>query len=140
MARFLPNHRIRATGRAFDAVASTDAFAMQQAMNDVKVAMSEMGAVAAPTVAGLARGVPSAASAFGELPGPAQNAIVAVGGMVAIGGPVLSTVGRMTTNIGGLVTSFRKMGTASQVAAGGFLGGVDVGHHSIPSRSTRSRS
>jgi TP901 family phage tail tape measure protein len=96
---------------AFDAVAGTSAFEMEQAMTDITTALTEIGTVVAtniaPIISGFADVVTFLADAFGSLPGPIQTVAVALGALAIPMGAGLIAWGRYGDSIRSAATSMR---------------------------------
>ena len=93
------------TGEAFGAAAETDAFKMQQAMNDLKVALVEVGAVIGPIVADVAGGVSDLAGAFSDLDPTLQKIVIGIAGAAAAAGPLLIVTGSLVRSYATLRTT-----------------------------------
>lgn len=87
---------------AFDAVAKTTGFKLNQAWADIQVAAIKVGDVVGPIVANLASSVAGLATAFADLPKPAQDALLIFGGYAAVLGPLLSIAGKVAEGLGKL--------------------------------------
>ena len=96
------------TSGAFAAFSETDAAKMQKALAELQTAMIELGSSLAPTVASLASSVGDIAKAFRDLPGPAQQALIAVAGLFALLGPVSSSIGKVANNLDRLQSIARR--------------------------------
>ena len=111
------------TGDAFNTTSQTAGFKMQQALNDMKVALIGVGDVILPLVAGMAEKVSMLANAFTALPSPLKNVIVVFGGLLAAVGPVLFIAGKLmaawvsaTASISTAVLFLRTRFTTAMVA------------------------
>lgn len=91
---------------AFDAVSDTSAFKMKQAFNDIKVALTEVGAVLLPFAAKAAGVLSDLIGWFSDLPAPVQNAALAMAALAAAGGPVLMIAGNVMKSWSLLNTTF----------------------------------
>lgn len=88
--------------RAFDQTSKTSAFRFQQALADIQRDLVELGSVALPVVSGLLGPITNLINAFGSLPKPVQEAVLA-GSL--LGGAFLTVAG-----VGGLAAaSFLQM-------------------------------
>lgn len=100
-----------------DTLDPADKFAM--AMNGVKVVGYEVGATLletlAPAIEKLGEFVKGLAEKWAKLSPETQGFILKMAGLVAVIGPALSIIGRMTIGIGGLITILPKL-------IGGFTG------------------
>lgn len=70
---------------------------MQIAKAEMENASAEIGAALLPLVSNLAGGVADLAAGFSDLPEPVQNGVLAIAGMVAASGPILTVAGRVST-------------------------------------------
>lgn len=86
-------------GEAFSNAADTDAFKLEQALAEIQTAMIELGNVLLPIVADIAGGIAGLARFFADLPGPVQTVIAALGGLLAVGGPVVFIAGSLVRNL-----------------------------------------
>jgi TP901 family phage tail tape measure protein len=124
-----------ALGTAYDAVAGTDAFALKQAMTDVKASLTEVGMVLLPLAADVVGPVAGAfadiASAIADLPAPLRGLVLGFIGLAAAAGPILSIGGSMVRNFesikGGAAlvsTGLQRLGmsASTSTAALGYLG------------------
>lgn len=94
----------------------------QMTMNSLKVTGAEIGNALATVVAPMLRQVAelaqSAAEWFKGLDESTQQNIVRFAGLVAAVGPIVSIIGRVTTGIGGLITTGGKLVTMFNTAGG----------------------
>lgn len=104
-----------ALGEAFATTADTDAFKMRQAMADVQAAMVTLGAILLPIAADIATAIADLATWFGDLPGPVQGFMIAIGGLVAVMGPLLVLGGSIVKNFGQIKVALG--GTAGPLGA-----------------------
>ena len=84
------------TDQAFEAVADTAGFKTKQALAQLEAAAIAIGDALLPLVGALATGVGALATAFSGLPQPIQTGIVALAGMAAMAGPVLTVYAKLT--------------------------------------------
>lgn len=84
---------------AFEAVAGTNAFAMDQAMVDIKTALTELGLVIAeaiiPVIQTLVPIITTMVGIFTSLPGPIQSVVIALGALALPAGLAMRSMGRM---------------------------------------------
>ena len=99
-------------GEAFDEVASTDAFALKQSLQEVTTELQGLGADLAPIVADVASFGGDLVGIFSDLPGPIQNAAIAAGGLAATAGPALYVIGGVAQ--GAAAASRAAQGAAAQ--------------------------
>ena len=90
------------TGEAFDAVAKTGAFQLQQAMVTLKTALIEVGDIIAPIISDLANKFKDLVGAFRELPDEAKQMVVIAGAVAAAIGPLLIVAGQLVGAIGAI--------------------------------------
>ena len=94
----------------------------QMTMNSLKVTGAEIGnslaTVVSPMLQHVAEIAKSAAEWFGGLDESTQQNIVRFAGFIAAAGPVVSIVGRITTGVGGLITTGGKLVTMFNAAGG----------------------
>lgn len=118
-----------AAAEAFEGAAQDSGFKLRQSMSEVQVAAIELGDQFAPMAAGVAGGIADIASGFGSLPGPAKVGVLAILGMAAAAGPILTVAGRVrqlrgeldrlgAAGVGGAAGLSRAIGVASGAAAG----------------------
>ena len=121
------NDTLGATDAAFKVTSETSAFKMSQAISDFKVAMITLGQtvipIVLPMVQKLAAFIAAAAEKFDSLSGPAKTAIVVMGGLVAVAGPLLVAIGMISTALssfaGGVMAILGPIGLA--IAAIGLI-------------------
>lgn len=122
-----------ATENAFGTWADSMGAKNSQAFAKFQVAMIKLGDAIAPVAADIAQFVAGIAEAFSDLPGPVQKAIVVVGLLVAVLGPMMliggkvastfATVGRALSGFaapaGTVSGAFNTMGANANSATGG---------------------
>lgn len=129
-----------ATGEAYDAVASTDSYKLKEALNELRVILTEVGGDVLPMAADAARFV---ATAIGEvvevvsgLPEPLQKVVLGFLAFAAVTGPMLSVGGSIVRNLESMRAgatlvqgALAKMGVsaAATTATLGVLGAVVAG-------------
>jgi TP901 family phage tail tape measure protein len=94
------------TDEAFDVVAGTTQFQLNQALTQLKASLIEIGAIITPFVAQFAQGFEQVASAFRNLTPAQQQLIVQIGAIAAAIGPALLIVGKLISTVGVLVAAF----------------------------------
>jgi TP901 family phage tail tape measure protein len=109
-------------GEAFNAVSGTDAFKMEQALTDVKVAMTELGSLLLPVAAEITEAIAGLAQWFADLPPAAQGVIAVFGGIAAVGGPLIFIVGSLIKNLTTITSTFG----AAKGAMAGFAKGLGL--------------
>lgn len=100
-----------ALDEAFNAASGTDGFKMKQALADLQVAAIEAGDVIAPFVATVVGGVSDIIGVFSQLPGPAQQVILAFAGILMASGPLLSIGGRLVSNWKSIASGLENLAT-----------------------------
>jgi TP901 family phage tail tape measure protein len=90
------------TQAAFEAATSTSAFKFEQAMNNIRIALVELGAVIAPIIAEAASFVAKLIGMFSDLPGPVQKVVIVVAALAAAMGPLLVVAGAVVSAMGAL--------------------------------------
>ena len=97
--------------------------AQQRAKASIENSAASLGENLLPLVAGAADKVAALAEKFGDLPAPVQQGVLALGGVVALAGPVLTVVG----NLAKLHDTIKKVNVASLASKApmlGFAGGL----------------
>jgi TP901 family phage tail tape measure protein len=113
------------TDEAFKVTTETSAFKMQQAMNQTRVALIELGGVlmgaAVPAIEALGGALKKASEFFQGLPGPLQTTVVVIGGLVAAAGPLLIITAKLVTAYQTLTASIgaKRAAMAADTAATG---------------------
>lgn len=112
-----------AVAAAFEEVSQTTQAKLNAAMAEVKELLLSIGQDVLPTVRSaldtIASVVSTVSSAFESLPGPAQDSVLALAAVVAIAGPTLYAVGKMTTAVIALRAAMAGSTAASSGAASG---------------------
>lgn len=101
-----------ALDEAFTAASETGAFKMKQAWAEIQAALIQAGQIILPIVAGVAGAIGDLAAKFGDLPAPAQTAIVGLLGVAAALGPMMTVIGGVVANVGSMVSAFKAAGAA----------------------------
>jgi TP901 family phage tail tape measure protein len=131
------------SGEAFDAVAGTDAFKMEQALADVQVAMTELGAILLPIAADIAGAIADLASWFADLPPVAQEVITVLGGIGLVAGPLIFIVGSLVKNfvaIRGAMLAMSGPALAASAAMAGIGAALVVGFLAYQEFTSNSRA
>lgn len=102
----------------FDRTQDSAANQTRKAKAAMEDAAAELGTALLPIVAKAAGGVADLAGAFSDLPDGVQTAIVALAGLMAAAGPVMTVGGKIANNWGKVVTAFDKGSIAAFNAAG----------------------
>lgn len=103
--------------KAFEVASGTDAFKLQQAFAQAKVALIEFGAALAPLITALAPIAGAFFDAFGKLPDWLQTGAAGFAVLLAAIGPIMSITGRLVQNFqmlaDGVRGAFRLMQTGA---------------------------
>lgn len=91
---------------------------MQIAKAEIENAAAEIGDALLPIAAKAAGAVGDLAATFGDLPEPVQNSILALAGVVAAAGPVMTVGGKLINNAKLIGKGFDKLATGAYTAAG----------------------
>ena len=101
---------------AFSQTAETDAFKMEQAMNNLKIAGTQLGDSLLPIVTALTEKITAFADWWGKLDKGTKDTIANFLILIATLGPTLFLVGKIAMGIGGLVSSMTKYQVISKLA------------------------
>jgi TP901 family phage tail tape measure protein len=101
---------------AFSQTAETDAFKMQQAMNNLKVAGTQLGDSLLPIVTALTEKITAFAGWWGKLDKGTKDTIANFLILIAALGPTLFLVGKIAMGVGGLVAFMKKYQVISKIA------------------------
>lgn len=107
------------TDSALATMAETAGFKNQQAFAQLQTALIEVGDVLVPLVADVAEFAAKFLEAFNSLPGPAQTAVIALGGVLAAVGPLTSIGGKLVSNWTTIGRGFDKAAVGAYDLAGG---------------------
>jgi TP901 family phage tail tape measure protein len=102
------NQTMKASGDLSEAWAKTaesDAKKLDRAMNQAHAGLVGLGEEIIPVMTGAAEAVGVVGKAFGTLPDPLQNTIVAFGSLAAVAGPAVFIFGKMAQGVAGLGTA-----------------------------------
>lgn len=94
------------TDEAFDVVAGTTQFQLNQALTQLKASLIEIGAIITPFVTQFAERFEQVASSFRNLTPAQQQMIVQFAAVAAAIGPVLLIAGKLISTVGVLVAAF----------------------------------
>lgn len=107
-------------GDAFGQLGDSDAFRFDQAVNAIRVSLTQLGVEVLPIAAAafqrIADGIGLAVDTFTSLPAPLQTAIIQLSGFVALLGPGLIAVGRFVEGVGRIPGAVSSLATALQTA------------------------
>ena len=101
---------------AFEQTAETDAFKMQQAITNLKVAGTQLGDSLLPIVTALTEKITAFAGWWGKLDKGTKKTIANFLILTATLGPTLLLVGKIATGLGGLVGFMKKYQVISKIA------------------------
>ena len=105
---------------------------MQIAKAEIENASAEIGSTLLPFVAKAAGGVADLAKGFGELPKPVQDSVLALAGLLAISGPLITATGKVMTGSRVAASAFETLRLKAMYAStgvkvlGGALGGLAI--------------
>jgi TP901 family phage tail tape measure protein len=97
------------TAEAFNAVAQTTQFQMNQAMAQLKATLIDLGNQFLPIIKTVVDFMQANLKAFSSLPGPIKTVITAFAGILAVVGPLLFIVGKLIVVFSGLLSIMLKM-------------------------------
>lgn len=129
------------TDDAFAAAADTADFKMQQAMNNAKNALIELGGVVAPVVSKIASGISAMVGAFNSLPGPVKTATATIAALVATLGPLLWIGGKVAGSIGAIKLAMAGLGgggAASSITTVGVAAGTAAPRMAMAGKAMQS--
>lgn len=96
--------------------AETTESKIRVAWNNIVDAGITMGGALLPVVAGIAQGAASIAAAFGALPGPVQQGVVAITALAAGGGLAIGAAMKLAASVADTVGAFRDLGVGAALA------------------------
>jgi TP901 family phage tail tape measure protein len=128
------NDSVGSTDKAFATWAESMGAQNARAFADFQVALIKLGEVIAPIAADLLSFAASVVSAFGDLPEPVQNLVIAFAGLMAAVGPVLSVGGRLITAWGGAMKLFDNWSSAGGQAFADAMNGAATSTSTLSSR------
>ena len=99
-------------GESFDITAKTGAFKMEQAMNNLKVAGTELGEALEPVVVAITDKITKLTNWFSSLDKKTKDVIITIGLTVAAIGPLTWAIGSIVTACGYLIPVIYSVGTA----------------------------
>lgn len=92
------------TADAFEVLSQTPGFKIEKSINSIKLNFQEIGDIIMPTIAALIQGISNAIQWFGNLDQSTKNWALAIMGIIALAGPLLSFFGFLTTVIGFIIS------------------------------------
>tara|TARA_R100001530_G_scaffold136373_1_gene116814 strand:+ start:1985 stop:4597 length:2613 start_codon:yes stop_codon:yes gene_type:complete len=81
------------TADAFDVLSNTPGFKIEQSINNIKLSFQEIGDTIMPTIAAMIQGIANAISWFTNLDQSTKNWALAIAGIIALSGPLISFMG-----------------------------------------------
>ena len=81
------------TADAFDVLSQTPGFKIEQSINNIKLSFQEIGDIIMPTIAKIIQGISNLIGWFGNLDQSTKNWTLAIAGVLALAGPLLSFFG-----------------------------------------------
>jgi TP901 family phage tail tape measure protein len=109
------------TAEAFDVMAGTTQFQLNQAMQELKAALIDLGNSMLPVVQAVIDFASRWIKAFNSLPGPLKNVITAFAALAAVVGPLLLVMGKLIV-VGSTLLSFMLKLKAIQQLRAVFMG------------------
>ena len=88
------------TADAFDVLSSTPGFQIEKSLNQIKLSFQEIGDIIMPTISGLINGISNVIGWFGKLETGTKNWALAIAGVLAFAGPLISFFGFLAGVIG----------------------------------------
>lgn len=115
-----------ATDAAFATWAESMGAKNAKAFAEFQTAMITAGETILPIVTSIVGGAADIASAFSDLPGPMQSAVLALGGLLILAGPVTTFAGTVVRNLATVGAALDVM-TAKATVASGAMTGLFIG-------------
>jgi TP901 family phage tail tape measure protein len=103
---------------AFNAATSRDGFKLEQALNDLKVAMVQVGDVLLPVAADIASSIAGIVNGFTNLPSGVQKSVLVVMAFAAAAGPLIYIAGTLIKNLRDIATVSKLMGDKLSLVSG----------------------
>ena len=88
------------TADAFDVLSSTPGFQIEKSLNQIKLSFQEIGDIIMPTISGIINGISNVIGWFGKLDQGTKNWALAIAGVLALAGPLISFFGFLAGVIG----------------------------------------
>ena len=92
------------TADAFEVLSQTPGFQIEKSINNIKLSFQEIGDIIMPTIAKIIQGISNAISWFGQLDQSTKNWSMAIIGLIALSGPLLSLFGVIMSGIAFLIS------------------------------------
>ena len=107
------------TSQAFDVLSQTPSFKIEQSINNIKLAFQEIGGIIMPVVSDIMNGISNTIGWFGKLDESTKNWSLAIAGILAFAGPLISffgflagVIGFIMSPIGLIIAGLVLLGTA----------------------------
>lgn len=110
----------------FDRTSGSAANQLRTAKAAMEDASAEIGAALLPFVAKLAGGVADLAQKFGDLPKPVQDAVLALGGLVAVTGPILTAGAKIASTASSAADGIETLRIQAMYLKDGLGGGAGL--------------
>ena len=88
------------TADAFEVLSSTPGFQIEKSLNQIKLSFQEIGDIIMPTISGIINGLSNVIGWFGKLDTGTKNWALAIAGVLALAGPLISFFGFLAGVIG----------------------------------------
>ena len=108
-------------GKSAEAQGKTPWGQTQIALGQVGDQFERLGALVAPVLASLARGLKSFIDFITNLPGPVKTALGVFVGFLAVLGPIIFLIGKLVSGIGALITAYAAVKVAMAAMTGQVL-------------------
>ena len=92
------------TADAFEVLSQTPGFQIEKSINNIKLNFQEIGDIIMPVIAKLIQGIANAIQWFGNLDQATKNWALAIMGIIALAGPLLSFFGFLTNVIAFIIS------------------------------------
>ena len=92
------------TADAFGELANTPGFKMEKALNDMKLTLQDIGDIILPVMSDIMTGLANAVKSFSNLDEGVKNTALAIGGLIALSGPLMTLFGMIAGAISFLMS------------------------------------
>tara|TARA_R100000742_G_C4279648_1_gene104985 strand:+ start:11799 stop:14423 length:2625 start_codon:yes stop_codon:yes gene_type:complete len=92
------------TQEAFDELANTPGFKMEQAINNIKLTLQDIGDIVLPVMSDIVNGISNVIQKFKNLDSDTKNWALAIGGIIALSGPLMSFFGIILSGLSFLMS------------------------------------
>lgn len=107
------------TADAFEVLSSTPGFQIEKSLNQIKLSFQEIGDIIMPTISGIINGISNVIGWFGKLDQGTKNWALAIAGVLALAGPLISffgflagVIGFIMSPIGAIIAGLALLGAA----------------------------